>query len=521
MASLRTRAIGLVFAALAAVARAEQVSVDFQSSIRPLTHAGSGFLHSFSTTAPPDNLIVPIKPQLFRSYPESGNTGIFPTYDRATAMSADTQIVVSDAYGYDALLPGDGGSWTAWEDLCHEIVNHAALEGKTVQYDLWNEPDEGIFWNRSKEQWLETWKRGVQAIRALDPSATIVGPSVSNYNNTILPMHEFLTYARDNNVLPNVISWHQFSGDFTTEVNDLRTFAAAQGINVDRISLNEIVDQIDINKAGVMPRFFGQIERNRIESAARSCWDESPGVNSCFNNSLDGLLTNDANLPRSTWWTYERFGKMTGTSVSTIDSESLGSVASRDTGAAYILLGRFDIPDNGNAAQLLLNNLDDIANLIVNGQVHVRAERIVDSGLAASAGPITTINANFSVAGGTLLVSLPNFSTYDAYFVTLTAPLPGDFNGDGKVDGADYVVWRNTNGSPSGYSTWRTHFGQSSGSGVGAAIYFGIPEPTTRNFLLIGVLTIGSFRSARLSSKHRTTIALKLFQRSAILSKLN
>ena len=30
----------------------------------------------------------------------------------------------------------------------------------------------------------------------------------------------------------------------------------------------------------------------------------------------------------------------------------------------------------------------------------------------------------------------------------------GDFNGDGTVDAADYVVWRKTDGTPLGYDTW-------------------------------------------------------------------
>ena len=38
--------------------------------------------------------------------------------------------------------------------------------------------------------------------------------------------------------------------------------------------------------------------------------------------------------------------------------------------------------------------------------------------------------------------------------------LGGDFNGDGAVDAADYVVWRKTDGSQAGYDLWRTNFGR-------------------------------------------------------------
>ncbi|MGD9635694.1 MAG: hypothetical protein AB7G28_14725 [Pirellulales bacterium] len=62
--------------------------------------------------------------------------------------------------------------------------------------------------------------------------------------------------------------------------------------------------------------------------------------------------------------------------------------------------------------------------------------------------------------------------------------LPGDFNDDGKVDAADYTVWRDGLGStrtPEEYGVWRTHFGQS-GSGAGSAAAVAVPE--TASFFL-------------------------------------
>jgi hypothetical protein len=57
--------------------------------------------------------------------------------------------------------------------------------------------------------------------------------------------------------------------------------------------------------------------------------------------------------------------------------------------------------------------------------------------------------------------------------------LLGDQNSDGRVDTADYVVWRKTDGSPGGYSTWRANFGSAIGSATGAAIAQAVPEPET------------------------------------------
>ena len=79
--------------------------------------------------------------------------------------------------------------------------------------------------------------------------------------------------------------------------------------------------------------------------------------------------------------------------------------------------------------------------------------------------------------------------------------MPGDFNGDGTGDAADYVVWsdnrgagdesaRGGNGNGTGgvdqadYLLWKNNFGNTSGSGNSAAI----PEPAALSLLLVAVL---------------------------------
>jgi hypothetical protein len=57
--------------------------------------------------------------------------------------------------------------------------------------------------------------------------------------------------------------------------------------------------------------------------------------------------------------------------------------------------------------------------------------------------------------------------------------LPGDYNGDGSVDAADYVVWRKGDGSDEGYNDWRTNFGHTAGSGSGALADAAVPEPAS------------------------------------------
>jgi hypothetical protein len=66
--------------------------------------------------------------------------------------------------------------------------------------------------------------------------------------------------------------------------------------------------------------------------------------------------------------------------------------------------------------------------------------------------------------------------------INAVAPLTGDFNLDGTVDAADYVVWRKGLGTifmPGDYNIWREHFGEAAGSGaaVASATVATVPEP--------------------------------------------
>jgi hypothetical protein len=79
--------------------------------------------------------------------------------------------------------------------------------------------------------------------------------------------------------------------------------------------------------------------------------------------------------------------------------------------------------------------------------------------------------------------------------------LPGDFNDDGTVDAADYIVWRNDLGmayTQDDYDIWRSNFGRTwFAGGASATISAGrnsstIPEPATLVTFLLGVISIRS-----------------------------
>lgn len=71
--------------------------------------------------------------------------------------------------------------------------------------------------------------------------------------------------------------------------------------------------------------------------------------------------------------------------------------------------------------------------------------------------------------------------TAAALAINLAAALPGDFNDDGRVDAADYTVWRDGLGgdyTANDYETWQSHFGQPNGGGAhSASPAAAVPEP--------------------------------------------
>jgi len=67
--------------------------------------------------------------------------------------------------------------------------------------------------------------------------------------------------------------------------------------------------------------------------------------------------------------------------------------------------------------------------------------------------------------------------------------LAGDFNGDGAVNAADYVVWRKSGGTWEQYQAWRSNFGQTSlGFGSATIVATSVPEPASWTLLLWAAL---------------------------------
>jgi hypothetical protein len=90
-------------------------------------------------------------------------------------------------------------------------------------------------------------------------------------------------------------------------------------------------------------------------------------------------------------------------------------------------------------------------------------------------------------------------------FLGITQPLIGDYNSDGTVDAADFVVWRKNPdalGGDAGFNTWRANFGRATADGaiVGSPSAANVPEPATVMMFVIGAI-LTSFQLAATESQ--------------------
>jgi hypothetical protein len=151
------------------------------------------------------------------------------------------------------------------------------------------------------------------------------------------------------------------------------------------------------------------------------------------------------------------------------------------------ILGLTQHPDTG----VLYGLLEPIGS---DPQFHRQLVTInLTTGLATLIGQLQTQNQDAAFA-----------SIAFVGFRTTPAGVTGDFNNNGVVDAADYVLWRDggtlandpTEGNqPADFDVWRANFGKT--AGPGAALSAAVPEPAAAALLLVGILLPFSLRRAR------------------------
>ncbi|MEV7805592.1 ricin-type beta-trefoil lectin domain protein [Microbispora sp. NPDC088329] len=429
---------GSVFTTAApAQAADESITVNFSAAGGPPSYRASGWIYGMTENAanPPDHFFTDVKFRYMRAggaQLDGPGGWVSGKYDRrwnatraqllrTRSLGGEFVLLVHDLWGADGYpitrFPGDNGNWTDYDAFLTRLIDDVRATGAQVQWDLWNEPNITLFWNRPQSQYFEMWKRAYQRIRAAFPSHLIVGPSLAGVPSTGGWWTQYLDYVKANNVVPDIVSWHSLPGDPVANVATANTTLDSRGIAHPRpYQINEYGASNEQNPAdGAW--YIARLERAGADGL-RANW--ASGGN--LHNDLGNLLTHNSAgqySPKGEWWVYRFYGSQTGQIASVTPSSNYDAFATKANGEAKVLVGGGRT--TGNVA-VGLQRLDATSGIVQNNQVRVVAERIPYNGGGAVAGPVTVQNTVVTLSNNGTTVNLPHTNVDETFTITLLPP---------------------------------------------------------------------------------------------------
>lgn len=418
----------------------ESISVDFSTVAGAPTHRASGWIYGMTENAanPPDPFFSGVAFRHMRAggaQLDSPGGWVSGRYDRrwtatraqllrSRRLGGDFVLLMHDLWGADGYpisrFPGDSGNWSDYDAFLTRLIGDVQATGAPVQWDIWNEPNITLFWNRPQSQYFELWRRTYQRLRAAFPGHLIVGPSCACVPSTGGWWVQYLDFVKANNVVPDIISWHSLPGDPVANVATADTTLNARGIARPRpYQINEYGASNEQNP-GDGAWYIARLERAGADGL-RANW--AGGSN--LHNDLGNLLVHDSSgqyRPKGEWWAYNFYAGQTGQIVAVAPSSHYDGFATKDSGAAKVLVGGGTT--TGNIA-VSLRGLDATSGVVSNNQVRVLAQRIPYNGGGAVTGPVTVQDSVVTVSNNAVTVTLPHSTVDDAFTVTVLPPSGG------------------------------------------------------------------------------------------------
>lgn len=385
----------------------------------------NGFIHSLNDTQPPDALVAPLAPRLWRSDLARA------LLNRAISLGARYQLVLSDLWGY----PREGwrGRGPPWADLREwkRFVRRTARahRGQPVMWDVWNEPNVKEFWTGGRARFLRTYAVAARALRAeLGGRATIGGPSISRYSPGYL--RDFLESCVRARCPVSFLAWHEnLQPDEPIAAAADRLIQARKELlgnpryarlGLREIHVNEYVGQEDRYLPGEAVAYLAALERGGADLAARSCW----GQPDCSPAGLDGLLDATSGKPRAIWWAHRWYaGGADGRVRSESSDPSLPALAGATQGRVEVLLGSAPVRGPGARPPRTLRiglALRDLGSVLgQSGRARITVERVPASGERGLSRPERLRDRAVTLDGRALELRLPPLRAHEAMRVTI------------------------------------------------------------------------------------------------------
>jgi hypothetical protein len=446
-----------------------------------LGHVALGFLDGFNTDAgvtitPSEAALVgALHPRQWRL----GQAGLYESwggeFGLARHVGAEISLdLTSDwqdwAYNSDhAFYQTPYGDLGAYYSFIYSDVQRRIAAGQVPEYfDVWNEPASSGTIN----QWLSVYGTAYRAIKAADPSAKVVGPSIASFllapaGQSDTPGYEisltdFLNWEMATGVRMDAVSWHEdgttvpgLSGPLGVPAAPIpggfRDYwsPAAIGAHVElakaliatypalagtQVFVNEYGPTYGANIPGWMVGDLASLEQSGADQAMLTCVD-GPACQDLF----DGLLGSDGR-PQMPYWVMDDYSQMAGQRLAASASGSNLYVLASQAGAGGAidaLIGRADDCWGGQQCPQFRLPMAAPVQLAVavavpsgSSTATVTVQTLSDSAVnpdgandVPAAPPATTL-ANLPVSGGRVQVPVA-IGEGDALFLTVTPQASG------------------------------------------------------------------------------------------------
>jgi hypothetical protein len=412
--------------------QAETLTIDLGTDSGAFHGGASGSLYGVYGDGVPSNAAlegmhvrtVSTKAQDGPQHPGADALEILPSF--VDAGGEDVYVYMTDIYrGFPYEWPGDTGEarLADFRERIRTQVEQAQTMGEYADHIVWvpfNEPEgnmfgtgewsyNGVSWRDDPQHYFAAWEEVYHLIRDIDPDARIAGPNTSTLYDEV---RGFLEFARDNDVMPDVMTWHELSNPDTvrTSVAGYRQMEEELGIGPLPINVNEYGHNYHLSVPGQMIQWMSAIEESKID-ADLAYWN----IDGNLNDSVVG-----ANRGNGQWWLYNAYGQMSGHTV---------EVTAPHPNEQYTLQGLATLDPDKRQARAIFGGtstatdvvFDNIDPAVFGDTVRATAWEIPWSGqVGDSAQPLRALDTELAVENGQVTLPFDGLNDMSAYQVILT-----------------------------------------------------------------------------------------------------
>jgi hypothetical protein len=398
-----------------------QLEVDLSVDEGEMLNGGAGFLYGMSEPNVPDiNTIIPLKPYATVQKAPDGlqhpNGDALKVSDYfLEAGGEQIQIYVQDIYeNWPYEFTGIPDYLNKVETIVKKVVEHPNKD--TFVYVPFNEPDHiwyGGMSSQAQERFFSDWKTVVEKIKSLHPNARIAGPNFASYNSNVY--RNFFKFAKENNVLPDIVTWHELGDNFfsgwNSRYDDYRSIEKELGFGPLEININEYARPRDPSNQGILLQFLAKFERSKVYGAL-PYWHMADNLNDLVveNNKVNGA-----------WWLYKWTAEMKGQQTVQVTPPNANAMG---------LEGIATIDKSKKQAQVVFGGVNGSADLVLKGMndnkefgdtVHVTVWESAWTGFDGAAGnPVVVHEKDYPVVEGKVVVPISDMHNMSAYKAIMT-----------------------------------------------------------------------------------------------------